>query len=75
MGGKLLSGINRIYVDSSACVRTKGGESEQFRIASMVRQWCIISPWLLSVYMDGVMKEIKIGMGRRGVSLLEDGRE
>ena len=34
-----------------------------------------MSPWLLNVYMDGVMKEVKIGMGRRGVSFLEDGRE
>ena len=26
------------------------------------------------VYMDGVMKEVKIGMGGRGVRFLEDGR-
>ena len=37
MGGKLLSGIKSIYVDSSACVRVKGGESEWFRIDSGVR--------------------------------------
>ena len=46
--------------------------SEQFRIDSGVRQGYIISP---NVYMDGVMKEVKMGMGRRGVSFLEDGRE
>ena len=40
-----------------------------------VRQGCIMSPWLFNVYMDGVMKEVKMGMGRRGVSFLEDGRE
>ena len=34
-----------------------------------------MSPWLLNVYMDGVMKEVKMGMGRRGVRFLEDGRE
>ena len=34
-----------------------------------------MSPWLFNVYMDGVMKEVKMGMGRRGVSFLEDGRE
>ena len=28
VGGKLLSGIKGMYVDSSACVRVKGGESE-----------------------------------------------
>ena len=29
-GGKLLSGIKSMYVDSSAGVRVKGGESERF---------------------------------------------
>ena len=74
-GGKLLSGIKSMYVDSSACVRVKGGESELFRIDSGVRQGSIMSPWLFNVYMDGVMKEVKIGMGRRGVNIMEDGRE
>ena len=59
----------------SACVRVKGGESQQFRIDSGVRQGCIMSPWVLNGYMDGVMKEVKMGMGRRGVSFLEDGRK
>ena len=52
-----MSGIKSIYVDSSACVRIKGSKSEQFRIDSEVRQGCIMSPWLITVYMDGVMKE------------------
>ena len=34
-----------------------------------------MSPWLFNVYMDGVMKEVKMGMGRRGVRFMEDGRE
>ena len=73
--GKLLSGIKSIYVGKSACVRVKGSESELFKIDSGVKHGCIMSPWLFSVYMDGVMKEVKIGMGRRGVKFLEYGRE
>ena len=73
-GGKLLSEIKSIYVDSSAYVRVKGCESEQFRIDSGVRQGCIMSPWLFNIYMDGGMKEVKMEMGRRGVRFLEDGR-
>ena len=38
LGGKLLSGIKSMYVDSSACVRVKVDESERFRIDSGVRQ-------------------------------------
>ena len=34
-----------------------------------------MSPWLFNEYMDGVMKKMKMGMGRRGVSFMEDGSE
>ena len=34
-----------------------------------------MSPGLFNVYMDGVMKEVKMGMGRREVRFIEDGRE
>ena len=43
VGGKLLSGIWSMYVDSLACVRVKGSEVEWFRINSGVRQECIMS--------------------------------
>ena len=75
VGGKLLSRIRSIYIDSLACVRVKGGENQKFRIDSGVRQGFIISPWLFNVYVDAVMKEVKMGIGRRGVRFLEDGRE
>ena len=50
VGGKRLSGIKTVYVDSSACVKVKGGERELFRIDSGVRLGCIMSPWLFNVY-------------------------
>ena len=62
MRGKLLRGIKSMYVDSSACVRVKEGESKQFRIDSEVGQGCTMSPGLFNVYMDGVMKEVKMGI-------------
>ena len=68
--GKRLSGIN-----SLACVRVKGGESECFRIESGVRQSVVISPWFCNVYMDAVIKELKMGMGRMEVRFLEEGGE
>ena len=33
------------------------------------------APWLFNVYMGGVMKEVKMGIERRGVSFLDNGRE
>ena len=64
--GKLLSGFRSMHVDSSACIKVKGGESERFRIDTGVRQGCIISPWLFNVYMDAVMKGVKMGDGKEG---------
>ena len=34
-----------------------------------------MSPWLFNVYMDGVMKKVKMGMGRMGVRFLEKEKE
>ena len=53
----------------------KGGESECFRIENGVRQGCIMSPWLFNIFMDIEMKEVKIGMGRRGVRFQLEGNE
>ena len=75
VGAKHLSGIKSMYVDSSVYVRVKWDECERFRIESGVRPGCIMSPWLFNVYIDGVMKEVKIGRGSRGVRFMEDGRE
>ena len=33
-----------------------------------------MSPWLFNVYMDGMIKEVEMGIGRRGVSFMEDGK-
>ena len=65
LGGKLLNGIKSMHVNSLARVRVKESESECFRIHSGVRQVVIMSPWLIIVYMDVVMMEVKMGMGRR----------
>ena len=39
-------------------------------IDSGVRQGFIMSPWLFNVYMDPMMKEVKMGMGRMEVKLV-----
>ena len=75
VNGKLLNAIKSMYVNSLACVRVKGGESECFRINSGVRQVCIMYPWLFNVYMEAVVKEGEIGIGMRGVEFQEERRE
>ena len=60
-----MNGIKIIYVDS-ICVRVKGCKNDCFRIDNGVTEVRIMSPWLFNVYMDAVMKELKMGMGRGG---------
>ena len=67
MRGKLLNGIKSMYVYSSSCVRVEWREIKRFRIDSGVSQGCIMSPLLFNVYMDGVMKEVKMRIGSRGM--------
>ena len=72
-GGKLLNGINSMYVNSLACVRIKRGESECFRINSGVRLGCIMFPWLFNVYMDAMMKKgSEISGGGKRVEMYVD---
>ena len=73
VGGKLLKGINKC-VNNLAHVRVKGDEIASFRIDCGVRQGCIPFPWLFIVYMDAVMEEMKMGIGRMGVRFLGEGR-
>ena len=65
VGGKLLNGFKSMYINNIACVRVKGGETECFRTNSGLRQECIMSSWHFSVYIDAVMKEVRMGMRRR----------
>ena len=68
MDSKLLNGIKSMNVNSLAYIRVTECESEYFRIDSGVRHGCIMSPWLFNAYMDTVMKEVKMGIGRKGKS-------
>ena len=60
-----------MHVNSLDSVRVKGTEKECFRIDSGVRQRCIMSHWLFIVYMEAMMKKVKMGMGKRGVRFQE----
>ena len=64
VGGRLFNETKSIYINSLASVRVKRGESESFKINIGVRQVCTMFPCLFNMYMDEVMKEVKMGMGR-----------
>ena len=59
-----------MYIDSLDCARVKEGVSKLFRINSGLHH----VPLAFNVYMDAMMTEVKMGMGRR-VRFMEGGRE
>ena len=75
MDGKPLNVIQSIMYVNVACIKVKRAESKFFRINNGVKQGRIIFPLVFNLYMDEVMKGVKIWMGRMGVRLLEEGRE
>ena len=58
--GKLLKAVQSFYVDMT-CARVGMDVSEWFLVNIGLRQGCVMSPWLLNVYMDGVVREMNEG--------------
>ncbi len=56
VGGQLLEGIGSFYETVSASVWVNGELSESFNIEVGVRQGCILSLWLFSIYMGGCIR-------------------
>ncbi len=61
VGRQLLEGI-RSYENASASVWVNGELSESFKLEVGVRQGCMMSPWLFSIYMDECIREMKVGV-------------
>ena len=57
-----------MYVNGEACVKVLGDKSGWFKVGQGVRQGCVMSPWLLNVFMDRIMREVKKGFNE-GVKL------
>ena len=53
VGGKLLKVVQSFHVDGMPCVRVGMNVSKWLPIHVGFRQGCVMSPWLLNVYMDG----------------------
>ncbi len=56
VGGQLLEGIRSFYKNAGASLRMNGELSECFSVVVGVRQRCVMSPWLFSIYMDGCIR-------------------
>ena len=65
VGRKLLKAVQSFYIDSWACVRVGNDVSELYPVNILLRQGCVMSPWLFNVYMDGVVREVNVRVLRK----------
>ncbi len=62
-------------MNSRECVRVGNAVSDWFPVQIGLRQGCVMSPWLFTAYLDGVVREVHARMLGRGLSLVNaDGR-
>ena len=52
---KIVEAVQSFYVDSMACVLVEMDVSECFPVNVGLKQGCVMSPWALNVYVDGVV--------------------
>ena len=65
--------LQSLYIDQTAVIRWNGSTTETFPIGKGVRQGCILSPHLFSLYTESVMREAEIqdlgySIGGRNIS-------
>ncbi|GFR62498.1 LINE-1 reverse transcriptase homolog [Elysia marginata] len=51
--------IENLYAGQQAAVRLECGMSNWFSVSKGVRQGCILSPHLFSLYTEGIMREVE----------------
>ncbi len=70
---QLLEGIKAFYWGANACVKVDGELSNSFGVG--VRQGCVMSPWLVNIFIDRCMREMKAKVGKVGVRLKLNGMD
>ena len=57
--GRLKEAVESLYLQSEACVRVQGKNSEWFEVTMGVRQGSTMSPWLFNVVIDSIVREAR----------------
>ncbi len=64
VGTQLIEGIKAFHREANAYVTVDGELNDSFTVGVGVRQGCVMSPWLFSIFMDGCMREVKAKKSR-----------
>ena len=70
LGGKFRSQLKVFYGNNRTCVGVDGRKGNFFEVKVGLRQGCVMSSWLFNVYMDSVLREVKMDSGEEGLKML-----
>ena len=65
IGGKMWRVVRNLYREVGSCVRLGEERTDWFKLEEGLRQGCILSPVLFSVFIDILAEEVKkVGVAR-----------
>src|SRR2546421_9185149 len=71
MKGKIWRVVKNLYGEVGSCVRLGEEKTDWFSLEVGLRQGCVLSPILFSVFIDGLAEEVKkVGGAKYGKILL-----
>ena len=70
--GYLIRSISSLYNRSRACVRLGSRVREYSEVRRGLRQKYIMSPWLLNIFFNRVVRQVNERATRRGVKLRDE---
>ena len=61
--------LRNLYAAQEATVRTGHGTTDWFQIGKRVRQGCILSPCLVSLYVEYIMQNARLDEAQAGIKI------
>ena len=64
--------LRNLYAGQEATVRTGHGTTDRFQIGHGVRQGCILSPCLFTLYSEYIMRNTQLGEAQAGIKIARE---